>query len=224
MFGTRIINKCEATIWDMILNSLLYILIAGGLQTIVPCVVAYMCAKYRYWFSKFISGLVVVLLSVHIIGAEPAAVQLLRDLSVYDTFWGQAMQHFTFLGMYFLVFLAFFEGMSDTYSEAAEIDGASQFRIMLSISLPLAAKMLTTIFLLRTVSFWNDYHTPLMYMPTKPTLALGIYDMTINSNVGTASVPQRVAGSMVLAIPMTILFVIFKDKLMGNVTMGGLKE
>ena len=222
--GRKIEYETSNNFWNMAFNSLMYIVIAGGMQTIVPCIVAYMCSKYKYAFSKFIVGLVVVLLSVHIIGAGPASVKLLRDLGLYDSFFGQAVQHCTFLGMYCLVFVAYFDGLSDTYTEAAEIDGASQFRVLVSIGLPLAAKMLITIFLLRTVSFWNDYNTPLLYLPSKPTLAYGVYKITQDSTKGMGNVPVRVAGGMVLAIPMLIIFVIFKKQLMGNVTMGGLKE
>jgi len=39
-----------------------------------------------------------------------------------------------------------------------------------------------------------------------------------------ADIPTKVAGAMVLAIPVLIFFIIFKDRLMGNISMGGLKE
>lgn len=224
--GREITYETEVNFLGMLGNSILYMSIAGIMVTFVPCIVAYMCSKYKFFFSKVITAIVVAILSFHIIGAEPAAVRLLRDLGLYDSFFGMAVQHFTFLGMYYLVFLAFFDSLSDGYMEAAEIDGASQFRILVSIALPLAAKMISTVFLIRAIGFWNDYNTPLLYLPSKPTLAYGIWKARESSNSadGLNSVPAKVACGMILAIPMTIIFIVFKDKLMGNITMGGMKE
>jgi len=224
--GREVFDDVEANLLNMLLNSILYVVIAGGIRTIVPCVVAYMCAKYSYKLSKFVVTFAIVILSVHIVGAEPASVKLLRDLGLYNSFLGIAVQQSTFLGMYFLIFLAFFQGMSNGYLEAAEIDGASQFRILISIVLPLASKTIITIFLLNAITFWNDYNTPLLYLPSYPTLAYGIYyaNTTTDSSLNLNNAPAKIACGMVLAVPMIIIFVIFRNKLLGNVSMGGLKE
>jgi ABC-type glycerol-3-phosphate transport system permease component len=224
--GQEITGEVDAGLLDMLLNSILYVVIAGSVRTIVPCIVAYMCSKYNYKLSKFVVAFAVVVLSVHIVGAEPASVKLLRDLGLYNSLLGVAAQQSTFLGMYFLIFLAFFDGMSNGYTEAAEIDGASQLRTMISIALPLASKTIITIFLLNGIAFWNDYNTPLLYLPSYPTLAYGIYyaNTTTDSSLNLNSVPAKIACGMVLAVPMIIIFVAFRNRLMGNVTMGGLKE
>ena len=224
--GREVIGEVNAGLINMLFNSICYVVIAGVVRTIVPCIVAYMCAKYNYKLSKFVVSFAVVVLSVYIIGAEPASVKLLRDLGIYNSFLGIAAQQSTFLGMYFLIFLAFFENMSNGYTEAAEIDGASQFRTMISIVLPLASKTIVTIFLLNAIAFWNDYNTPLIYLPSYPTLAYGIYyaNTTTDSSLNLNSVPAKIACGMVLAVPMIIIFVAFRNRLMGNVTMGGLKE
>lgn len=224
--GQEVFGEVNANLINMLVNSLVYVLVAGGIRTIVPCIVAYMCAKYKYKLSKFVVAFAVIVLSVHIVGAEPASVKLLRDLGLYNSFLGIAAQQSTFLGMYFLIFLAFFEGLSNGYTEAAEIDGASQLRIMFSIILPLASKTIITIFLLNGINFWNDYNTPLLYLPSYPTLAYGIYyaNTTTDSSLNLNSVPAKIACGMVLAVPMIIIFVVFRNRLMGNVTMGGLKE
>ena len=222
--GNKITYKGVATIWNMIANSIIYVLIGGTLRALFPCVVAFLCSKYKYKFSKFIIGMIVVLLSIHLIGAGPASLKLYRDLGLYNNWFGQIIMHSNFLGMYFLVFVAYFDGLSDTYSEAAEIDGASQLAILIKIGLPLAMKMMVTIFLLNSVTLWNDYNTPMLYLPGKPTLSYGIYRFTNDSQLSMANVPTKMAGGMILAIPMTLIFIIFKKKLMGNVTMGGLKE
>ncbi len=223
-----VVHSVNATMPLMLLNSLIYVIIGSFCLTMVPCVVAYLCEKYKYAFSKVIYMIVIVVMAIPLIGTESSAILLLRNLGLYDSYYGMVVQNFTFLGgMYFLVFYATFRGLSDTYTEAAEIDGASQFRVLVSVALPLVSKMIATVFLLRVVAYWNDYQTPLLYYPTKPTFSYGIYAVT--SGAGKSSgelshVPVRVAGCMLLALPMLLIFVIFNNQLMGNISMGGIKE
>ena len=54
--------------------------------------------------------------------------------------------------------------------------------------------------------------------------ARGVFRLSQNSQGDFATVPFRMAGCMFLAIPILILFLIFKEKLMGNLSMGGIKE
>ena len=131
---------------------------------------------------------------------------------------------FHFGGMYFLVFYAYFKGLPDTYAEAAEIDGASQFRVLVMIIMPLAIKIMSTVFMILFVQLWNDYRTALIYMPTHPTLAYAVYHVAIYTNKGAfATIPAKTASCITLAVPILILFIFFKDKIMGNVTLGGIK-
>ena len=224
-FGEKEINHfTENTLFTMILNTLLYAGVGAFLATIVPCVVSYLCAKFKYKFSGFLYGLVVTVMTIPIIGSTPAMITLMRSIGLYDTFIGYFFQNLSFGGMYFLVFYAFFETMPDTYSEAAEIDGANYYTILLRIILPLAGKMIATIFLIVFVNYWNDYQTALIHMPTHPTLAYGVYRIAHEVTSGDlANIPTRISVCMMLAVPILIVFVIFKDKIMGNISIGGIK-
>ncbi len=208
----------------MILFSLIYCGIGCVVSTLVPCLVAYLVTKFKYKFSKIVFGTALLIMTLPIVGSEPARLALLRDLRIYDTFIGEFLMKSSFLGMYFFVFTAFFEGLSDTYAEAAEIDGASQFKIMTRIIFPLASKTIATVMLVIFITFWDDYQTPLLYLPTKPTLAYAVYEI-VNGNAKLGiQTPGKIAGCMLLALPILVAFICLKDKLMGNVTMGGIKE
>lgn len=212
--------------FGFLLNTLLY---AGGgciISTIVPCVVAYMCAKYKYKFSKIVYAVALLIMSIPIVGAYPSELKLLRQLNLYDSFIGNYIQKFNFTGMYFFVFYAFFETLPDSYYEAAEIDGASQWSIMVSIILPLAGKIISTVLLINFITYWDDYQTPLLYMPTKPTIAYAIFKLVREGGSSKGiigNVPIQFAACMFLALPIFVIFIVLKDKLMGNISMGGLK-
>ncbi len=227
--GKLVIHQKTVTFWGMLGNTLLYAGTGAILTTVFPAVVAYMCAKYRFKFSNIVYWFVVITMAIPVIGVYPSELSLLRDLGLYDTYLGFALQKSYFMNMYFLVFFAFFQSMSDAYMEAAEIDGASDFRVMIQIMMPLAGKILGSVLLLQFVTFWNDYQTARLYMPTHPTIAYGVWALGAGADgIHTGDsrlsyVPARVTGCMLLAIPISVLYATFRDKLMGNLSMGGVK-
>lgn len=221
---TLVMHKSKNDIWAMIFNTLLIAGFGAFLQTIVPLIMGYACAKYNFAYSKVLFAIALLAMIMPVVGAYPSEITLLRNLGVYDTIFGFILQKCYFGGMYFFVFYGFYKALPDSYCEAGEIDGASQFRCLITIVLPLTIKMIGTIWLIQFVHFWNDYTTPLLYMPTYPTLAYGVWFCTFGSNQSLTKLPYRVAGAMTLALPILVLFVILKDKLMGNITMGGLKQ
>jgi ABC-type glycerol-3-phosphate transport system permease component len=172
-----------------------------------------------------IYSVVLFVIATPIIGATPSTVNLMRSLRLYDTFIGEFLRRSTFTNMYFLLFVAYFKGLSAGYSEAAEIDGASQLSIMFRIYVPLAKSMFLTIYLILFVAFWNDFTTPMMFLPSKPTLSYAIYyRITVDTGGGFADPVRQMAILMVFAIPIIVIFTIFNKQLMTNLTMGGMKE
>ena len=128
-----------------------------------------------------------------------------------------------FLGMYFLVFYGTFRSLSWEYAEAALIDGASHFTVMVKIMLPLVKSTLFAVGLLMFIGFWNDYQTPMLYIPSYPTVSFGVFSFEGNGMAGQNTVPNILAASILLMLPMVIIFIIFKNKFIGNLTVGGIK-
>lgn len=223
--GKTIIHRADVNLIGLFFNTIIYAVVGAAIYATVTCIMGYMCCKYRFFLSKIIYAFCLFMMSFHVIGASASELSMMRALNIYDTWFGHFIQKFNFTGMYFFVFFAFFQGVPDSYTEAAEIDGASQFKILTNIIIPLASKTLGTVMLMYFITLWNDYQTPLLYFPTHPTLAYGVYYMVYQNPTGPLSfVPIKVAGCMVLAVPIFVLFICLKDKLMGNVSMGGLKE
>lgn len=224
---TPVSHTANPKFGELFYNTIIYVIFGAFVTTIVPCVCGYMCAKYRYKISDFIHSMCLVIMIIPIVGAQASELKVLKDLGLFDTLWGNVIQKLNFTGLYFFVFYAFFEGVPDAYQEAAEVDGASQLRVLVTIMLPLAIKMIGTVFLLKAVFYWNDYQTILLYLPTRPTFAYAVYDLANSNNYGQQTgmqwTPVRLAGSLFLIFPILILFIFAKDKLMGNVSMGGLK-
>ncbi len=209
---------------QMLVNTLLYVGGSAFVATLIPCITAYVTAKFpQKKMSGWIYAIVIVTMIVPVVGTYPSEISMLQNLGLYNTLFGVIIQKANFLGVYFLVFHAAFKGMAREYSEAAEIDGASEWTIMTRIMLPLARNTFFTVFLIKFVEFWNDYQVPLLYLPSRPTFSYGLYYVSNYTGNTISTVPMRMAGCIIILIPILVLYIAFKEKLMGNITMGGVK-
>ena len=206
-------------------QSFFYAIVGAVIIAIVPAVVGYLAAKYPYKFSSLLYSITLFVIAVPLVGSGPARVRFMCRLYLFDTMIGDFIVNITFTNVYFIVFYAYYQGMSGTYAEAAEIDGASPLRTLVSIILPLAVKMMGTVILIFFINRWNSYNWLMIYLPNTWMIAYRIYLITsVNPQILNNSTPTVLSAAMILAIPILILFIIFKDKIMGNISMGGLKE
>ena len=113
------------------------------------------------------------------------------------------------------------------------MDGASHFTVFIKIYFPLSVILFGTVFLLKFVDLWNDYTAVNLYMSNLPTLTYTIWKVTrtgmlikINGTDRNVAdlVPVTMAATYLAALPTVALFIAFSDKLMGNLSMGGIKE
>ena len=227
-FAVTVLNnvgqRIRVNILGQTINTLLYA-VGGGLSTTIACcIVSYLVAKFDFRLSKIVYTTVLVTMVIPIIGSTPAYMLFMRQTNLYDTWVGEYISKFSFLGLYFLVFHGVFSGISPEYSEAATIDGANEYQIFFRIMIPLVVPTFYTVFLIQFINYWNDYTTALLFMPTHPTLAYGVYYLSVSNEQGLSSAPMRMVACVILAVPLTAVFVAFRNKVMGNVTMGGVKE
>ena len=208
---------------DMILNSVLYSVGSAFVATLVPCITAYLCARYKYKFSKIIYSIVLVCMVIPIVGSQASELQIVIKMGIYDHMFGMWILKSGFLGLYFLVFHEVFLSIPNAYGEAAEIDGASDFCIMTKISLPLAKNTFFTVLLIMFVTYWNDFQTPMLYLPTHPTISEALYWIKSSSFNYFAKMPVKMAAPMMFLLPVLIIFLCFHKRLLGNLTVGGVK-
>lgn len=221
---TCIEQVVESSYLNLAFNTVTICLIASLCGTFFPCVVGYLVAKYPCKFSKIFYWVALVAMSLPIVGAFPSELDMLRNLGIYNTFFSVFFQKSTYLGLYFFVFVALFSGISKDFYDAASIDGATDFGIFFKIMLPMVTSTLGTVFLLIFVAYWNDYQYAYMYIPAKPTLSIGTYLLSTATLQELNNTPVTMAACFMLILPVLVIFVIFKDKLMNNLMMGGLKE
>lgn len=216
----------DAYVGEMFFNSIVYAVGLTVFTMATEIIMAYAIAKYDFRLKKFFYGVAVVVMLIPIIGSLASEVKFADALNLKDSFLGVFIMKCKFTGIYFLVFYATFKSISWTYAEAAQIDGASHLRVFLEVMLPLAKATISAVFVLLFIEYWNDYYVPMIFMPNKPTISYGLFliQSTDDQIAGeTIDTPKKLAACFMACIPILIVFVIFRDKIMGNVTMGGIK-
>ncbi len=130
----------------------------------------------------------------------------------------------------YIVFLLrqFFMTLPEELSDAARIDGASEFGILFRIILPLTKPALAVVALFRFLWAWNDYLGPLIYLrdENRYPLALGIEQLSSRANdIGNFSngIPYLMAVSTLVALPIIVTFFFAQRTFIEGISVTGLK-
>jgi multiple sugar transport system permease protein len=203
-------------------NSL--VLCAGSvIGTLWSCsLAAYGFARLKWPFRNQVFGLLVgaMLLPWHV--TMIPRFLLLRELGMYNSLAALIVP--TFLGNAFSIFLLrqFFLTIPEELSEAARLDGCSEWRIFWRIMLPLARPALATVALFQFVASWNDFNGPLLYLndPAKFPLAYGLEQFVSSYSSQTNLL---MAAAVLFTLPIVILFFFTQRTFLRGIATTGLK-
>lgn len=207
---------------EMTFNSMYFSLLGCAINIMLTTMLAYVCSKYRFPGSKLIPSIILVMIMLPIYGTGTAMYKLIYHMGIMNS----RLMILTSIGgfnMYFLYLHAFFSGVSWSYGEAAEIDGANEWQIFFRIMFPQSIAMVGSLYVMMWLAEWNAYANALIYLPKLPTLAVGIYQfktqMTYDSKMNILF-----AGCFVSMIPPLVIFILCNGALMSNISLGGIKE
>lgn len=125
----------------------------------------------------------------------------------------------------FTIFLLqdFFASIPKDFEEAALIDGASQFTIMVRIFFPMAMPAISMSMLFNFLSYWNDYIISMTLLTGKDrTIQVGLLNLMQTQKAAT-NYGRLYAGMVIVMVPVLIFYAIVQKKLLQTSTMGGLK-
>ncbi len=130
-----------------------------------------------------------------------------------------------FFGKAFFIFLMrqFFLTIPEEISQAARIDGASEFRIFWNIILPLAKPAVVTVALFAFIWSWTDFLGPLIYLTdnSKWTISIGLSQFTTSHGLDWKLL---MAGSTMFMLPMIVIFFFMQKVFIEGITTSGLKQ
>lgn len=206
----------------MIWHSIYFSFFGPLISIFLTSMLAYCCAKYKFFGSALIPAIILVVMTLPIYGSGTAMYRLLYQLNWINSY---AMIFTSFNGFtgYFLYFFAFYKTVSSTYSEAASLDGANPWQIFFRVIFPQSLPMFGALFLMAWIGEWNAYASPLLYLPNLPTLSVGIYQFQEVAKF-TNRMDLLFAGCAISMLPPLILFAFCNKTMMENVSIGGIKE
>ena len=209
------------TFFDMFWNSLWFALGSCLISVFFQTFYAYVLNKYVFPGKNFLYNLCIFIISV------PIGASL---VSVYRIYYYMGMMNSPFIlfsatgvyGMGLIVVYSYWNNVSWSYAEAAQIDGANFYQVFFKAMLPQAKPIMVTLILMGFIGKWNDYMSPMLYLNEMPTLSLGLFRYRTIAERG-GSYPILFAGLMLCLLPILIIFAIFQDAMMQNMSIGGLK-
>ena len=212
----------EWNLLGMTFNSIWYSVGGALICTVCQMTLAYVTAKYKFWGSEVIYMVCMITMIMPIYGSTGAMYRLIYGLGINDSF-AMLITSATGIGTGFLMFYAFFQNLSWSYAEAALVDGANHFTIFWKIMFPQCIGLFGSLVLMQWLAGWNDYQGPIMYLNKMPTIAVGLYHYK-DASTSQGDANLYVAASMLTCVPALILFTVFSNTLLKNMSLGGLKE
>lgn len=215
------ISDGEISFLGMFWNSLWYSVGSAWVYVETLTIMAYVINKYRFRGRNFIYGYALFLVGCPIGPTFIANYRLIWGLGFANSYL-ILFTSFASFNATFLIMHGFMSGISWSYAEAAQMDGAGPYTVYFKVMRKMAAPMMIVYFLTQFIGKWNDYMTPLLYLPDMLTLSTGLFKYrTIVERSG--NYPVLFAGLTVMTIPIMVLYGVFNKKLMGTFSVGGLK-
>lgn len=194
--------------------SVLLIVAAGTLA-------AYAFSKLRF---RGRNALFILLISTLMLPKEVYIVPLFKVTQYLKIFGSFAAVILPNVATAFGVFLLrnFFDSVPDSMREAAKIDGATEFAILVQIFVPLAKAGIAALSILMFVQVWNDYLWQVLQLSQDQmkTLQLGVAALQIDNNPDYG---LKMAGTSIAAAPLILLFLLFQKSFTKGITLGAEK-
>lgn len=117
-----------------------------------------------------------------------------------------------------------FSSIPDELYYAAKVDGTSDFKYMMKVMVPICRPTIVTVTILKVIECWNSYVWPRLITDDENYFLVsnGIQEIRENG-FGRENVPAMMAAVVVISLPLIILFLVFRKKIMAGVARGGTK-
>lgn len=210
---------------EAFVNSLILCLTCPTASIVATTCAAYALAKFDFRGKKVLYYMHILPMLIAITGSTSTLYMFFNKLQIYDTFFAMIWSNAGGTGMNFLLVYSLFRGVSRTYMEAAEIDGASDFTVFVKIMAPQAIGIIGTLWMLGFIGCWNEYAAYQIFLPSHPTVStrLVFIESNITQGLYASHYPEFFAAIMISIIPVVAIFLAFQEQIMQISLGGGIK-
>lgn len=204
-------------------NTLIFTLVTTGIMLVVITLAAFAFSRLDFKGKNLVF---VLFLSLMMIPNELVVITNFVTVTNWDmrnTFAGLILPSVTSV-FYIYLLKENFEQIPDSLYFAAKIDGCSDFKYLLKVMVPIAKPTIITITILKVIECWNSYVWPRLITDDEMYFLVSNGIQSIRENgFGRENIPAMMAAVVVISVPLIVLFLIFRNKVMAGVSRGGLK-
>ncbi len=147
----------------------------------------------------------------------------ITDAGLRNTFWGLILPSVTSVFYIYLLKENFAQIPNELYY-AAKVDGTSDFKYLWKVMLPICRPTVVTIVILKIIECWNSYVWPRLITDDENYFLVSNGIQAIRENgFGRENIPAMMAAVVVISVPLIVLFLLFRNKVMEGVSRGGTK-
>lgn len=204
-------------------NTLIFTLITTGIMMVVITLAAFAFARLEFKGKNLVFTL---FLSLMMIPNELVVITnfaTITQLNMRNTFMGLILPSVTSV-FYIYLLKENFAQVPDSLYYAAKVDGTSDMKYLLKVMVPICKPTLITIGILKIIECWNSYVWPRLITDDENyyLVSNGIQEIRENG-FGRENIPAMMAAVVIISVPLIVLFLIFRDKIMTGVSRGGTK-
>ncbi len=208
---------------DYLLNTVIFTLITTVLMLVVTVLAAFAFARLDFPGKELLFTL---FLSLMMIPNELVIITnfvTITNLDMRNTFAGLILPSVTSV-FYIYLLRENFAQIPDQLYYAAKVDGTSDFKYLWKVMIPISKPTLITITILKVIECWNSYVWPRLITDDEAYFLVsnGIQEIRENG-FGRENIPAMMAAGVVISLPLIIVFLIFRTKIMEGVSRGGTK-
>ncbi len=206
-----------------LLNTLIFTLITTALMMVVIIPAAFAFSRLNFKGKRVAFT---VMLSLMMIPTELVIITnyvTITNLDLRNTFTGLILPSVTSV-FYIYLLTENFSQIPDELYYAAKVDGTSDFRYLLKVMIPVCRPTIITIVILKVIECWNSYVWPRLITDEQAYYLVSNGIQAIRENgFGRDNIPAMMAAVVIISIPLIVLFLIFRKKIMQGVSKGGIK-
>ena len=208
-------------IWNWYLASAITSVFTVFLTVVFGSMASYALSRLRFRGRKFVFGLMIAGIMVPPQVLIVPVFQELNAVGLLNTYWAVILPQVPSVIAVF-VFKQFFDGLPKEFEESARIDGASFWTIYRKIVLPLSKPVISAIAIVTFVGVWNNLILPLFVLSNPKLMTIPVGLATVQGSFGQRASDIQ-ASSLLGALPLVILFLIFQRRIVEGVAGSGLK-
>ncbi len=201
-------------------NSVFFTLVVAILTVLLCSMAAYPVSRQLIRGSKFFYG--IFMSGILLPGALIPTYLLMNDLGLLMTYHGFVLLLISGnLSISMFILCGFIKGIPTEIDEAAKIDGCSNIRIVFQMIFPLLKAPMATVFMLVSLNVWNDFFSPFIYLTdAQRTLPTGLYTFR---GQHVTQWPSLMAGTLLVLVPIMMLYVFLQRYMIAGITAGATK-